>query len=212
MYLPSHFTETRLEVLHALMQAHPLGLLVSSGAAGPEVNPIPMLLDTAQEPYGVLRMHVARANPIWQTLAMTNHDVIAVFQGAESYISPSWYPSKQAHGKVVPTWNYAMVQAYGTPRVIEDTDWLHELVSALTAQHEAGQETPWQVSDAPVDFTHTMLQAIVGIELPISRIEGKWKVSQNRSATDRAGVAAGLRQNQRDPIMAALVDSSSQKS
>ncbi|MEZ5593109.1 MAG: FMN-binding negative transcriptional regulator [Gammaproteobacteria bacterium] len=206
MYLPQHFEETRLQVLHELIRAYPLATLVTPGATELQVNHIPMLLDPGAGSYGTLRAHVARANPVWRELPGQQASV-AVFQGPDSYISPSWYPAKQVHGKVVPTWNYAVVQAYGQPRVIDDTEWLLALVSALTEQHEAGLAAPWQVSDAPADFVQNMLQAIVGIEIPISKISGKWKVSQNRPQADRHGVVAGLesQDSERHRAMAALV-------
>ena len=206
MYLPQHFEETRLDVLHELIRAYPLATLVTPGTTELQVNHIPVLLDPGAGPYGTLRAHVARANPVWRELP-GQQESVAVFQGPDSYISPSWYPAKQVHGKVVPTWNYAVVQAYGQPRVIDDKEWLLALVSALTEQHEAGLAAPWQVSDAPADFVQNMLQAIVGIEIPISKISGKWKVSQNRPQPDRHGVVAGLESqgSERQQAMAALV-------
>ena len=206
MYLPQHFEETRLDVLHHLIRAYPLATLVTPGTTELQVNHIPVLLDPGAGPYGTLRAHVARANPVWRELP-GQQESVAVFQGPDSYISPSWYPAKQVHGKVVPTWNYVVVQAYGQPRVIDDKEWLLALVSALTEQHEAGLAAPWQVSDAPADFVQNMLQAIVGIEIPISKISGKWKVSQNRPQPDRHGVVAGLESqgSERQQAMAALV-------
>ncbi|MEP7297480.1 MAG: FMN-binding negative transcriptional regulator [Burkholderiales bacterium] len=193
MYLPKHFEETRPEVLHALIRAQPLGLLVTLNDAGLQANSIPLLLDAdpAGGP-GILRAHVARANPVWRE---TRGEVesLVVFQGPQAYISPGWYPSKAEHGKVVPTWNYVMVQARGTLRAIDDAAWVHAFVSRLTAQHEAVQAKPWAVADAPPDFVDTMTRAIVGIEITLTALTGKWKVSQNRSAADRAGTASGLR-------------------
>lgn len=191
MYVPAHFEETRPETLHALMRAHSLGALVTSGPSGLCVDHIPWIVDPEPAPYGTLRCHVARANPVWRAIG-DSLEPLVVFQGPQAYISPSWYPSKQEHGKAVPTWNYAVVHARGAPRVIEDREWLLELVSALTDVNEAFQALPWQVSDAPVDFTEKMLAAIVGVEIPIRTLRGKWKVSQNRPAADRQGVGAGL--------------------
>ncbi len=193
MYLPAHFEETRPEVLHELVRAHPLGLLITQGAAGLQANPVPFILDA--DPAGglpTLRAHVARANPVWQE-ARGDVESLVVFQGPQAYISPSMYPSKAATGKVVPTWNYVMVQARGLLRVIDDPAWLLAFVTRLTERHEATRTVPWQVSDAPADYIDSMLRAIVGIELTLTSLSGKWKVSQNRSAADRAGVVYGLR-------------------
>jgi transcriptional regulator len=192
MYLPAHFAETRPEPLHELIRSHPLGLLVTLADAGLQANPVPFFLDAdpAGGP-GILRAHVARANPLWRE---TRGDVeaLVVFQGPQAYISPGWYPSKREHGKVVPTWNYVMVQARGTLRAVDDAAWLHAFVTRLTTRHEAVQAQPWAVSDAPPEFIDTMVRAIVGIEITLSALTGKWKVSQNRAAADREGVAAGL--------------------
>ncbi len=190
MYLPAHFEEQRPEVLQRLVQAHPLGLLVTHGASGLQADSVPFLLDPGPGPHGTLRAHVARANPVWRQAA--GGEVLVVFQGPQAYISPGWYPSKAEHGKVVPTWNYAMVQARGRLRAVEDAAWLRALVTRLTTRHEAAQARPWAVTDAPPDYIDQMLRAIVGIEIELSALTGKWKVSQNRSAADRAGTAAGL--------------------
>lgn len=206
MYQPTHFREDRLEVQHALIRAHPLGLLVTTGADGLDANAVPFLLDADAAPLGVLRAHVARANPQWRTLA-TGGEILVVFQAVDSYVTPSWYASKPVTGKVVPTWNYAMVQAWGRPRVIEDAAWLAAQIAALTEQQERTRAEPWQVADAPAPFIAAQIRGIVGIEIPIARLEGKWKVSQNRSPADRAGVADGLeRQGDADSLaMARLV-------
>ena len=203
MYMPTHFEETRPEVLHRLVAAHPLATWVVQGGAGLLVNHIPFLLDGGRGPHGTLVGHVARANPVWQSLGSS----VAVFQGAQAYVSPSWYPSKRAHGKVVPTWNYAVVHAHGTPRAIESRDELLAIVTRLTLTHEAGSAVPWAVTDAPPDFIEQMLKASVGIEIPVERWVGKWKVSQNRSAPDRLGTVAGLQQraDAQSLAMAALV-------
>jgi len=192
MYLPKHFEETRSEALHELIRAHPLGMLVTLNGAGLQANSVPFILDAdpAGGP-GILRAHVARANPLWRE---TRGDVeaLVVFQGPQAYISPGWYASKAEHGKVVPTWNYVMVQARGTLRAVDDAEWLRAFVTRLTTKHEAVQAQPWAVTDAPADYIDTMLRAIVGIEIPLTALTGKWKVSQNRPAADRAGVVAGL--------------------
>ena len=192
MYLPTHFEEKRPEVLHELVRAQPLGLLVTLADSGLQANPIPFFLDAdpAGGP-GVLRAHVARANPVWRE-TRADMEALVVFQGPQAYVSPNWYPSKAEHGKVVPTWNYVMVQARGVPRAIDDAAWVHALVSTLTDLHEATRPAPWSVTDAPADYIAATQRAIVGIEVELSSLKGKWKVSQNRSAADRAGVVQGL--------------------
>jgi transcriptional regulator len=219
MYLPVHFEERRATVLLRLVREHPLGLLVtlsaakppataSDGFAGgsphPVANPIPWRwrtspdarspdvedADAPLEPHaGTLVAHVARANPVWRD-TLPGSEALVVFQGPQAYVSPSAYPSKLAHGKVVPTWNYIVAQARGHLVVHDDREWKHALVGDLTAQHEAGRDRPWAVGDAPADYLETMLKAIVGLELRVTAWTGKWKLSQNRGAEDRAGVAA----------------------
>jgi transcriptional regulator len=194
MYLPAHFEETRPELLHELMRAYPLGLLITQDGDGElAANSVPFVLDAdpAGGP-GILRAHVARANPLWRE-ARGDADALVVFQGPQAYISPSFYATKAEHGKVVPTWNYVMVQARGRLRAIDDAAWVRAFVTRLTERHEAPRAQPWAVSDAPDDFIATMARAIVGIELTLTTLTGKWKVSQNRSAADQAGVAQGLR-------------------
>jgi transcriptional regulator len=209
MYLPAQFREDRTPVLHDLIRAHPLATLVTLDAAGLVANHIPMEIDAAAGPLGTLRGHVARANPVW-TSHRVEIEAMAVFQGPQCYITPAYYATKAATGKVVPTWNYATVHVHGPLRVIEDTAWLRGLVEQLTSRYEAERsqstgEPPWKVTDAPAGYIDTLLQAIVGIELPISRLEGKWKVSQNRPADDRAGVAAGLGRSD-DPMQRAMAE------
>jgi len=201
MYIPVHFAEERLEVLHQLIHAHPLGMLVTLDADGLNANHIPFEIaaPTAEAPRGVLRAHVARNNPVWQT-ASKEVEALVVFQGAQHYISPAWYEEKKISGKVVPTYNYATVHAHGPLRVIDDPAWLRALLHRLTTRHEAIQEAPWQISDAPAGYIEKMLAAIVGIEIPITRLAGKWKVSQNRPEADRLKVAHELAElNQRHP-------------
>jgi|KBSMisStaDraftv2_1062788.scaffolds.fasta_scaffold02112_5 transcriptional regulator len=207
MYMPKHHEETDVGVLYALIGAHPLGTWVTQGDGELVANHIPFLLDPTRGPLGTLVAHVARANPVWRSFSAAVPSLIA-FQGAECYITPSWYASKRAHGKTVPTWNYAVVHAHGLPRAIEDADWLLRHVTALTRTHEAKRDAPWQVTDAPRDFIAKMLEAIVGIEIPIARLAGKWKVSQNRPSADKAGVVAGLieRGDEDSRAMAALVE------
>lgn len=191
MYVPPAYRETRAEVLHALVRAHPLGTLVTAGAAGLTANLIPFdLVETAGGT--VLRAHLARANPQCEDLR-AGAETLVIFQGPEAYVTPSWYAAKAEHGRVVPTWNYAVVQVRGRPQVFDAPDWLAAQVGRLTEGHEAGRAHPWAVSDAPETFIAGQLRAIVGLEIPIERIEGKWKMSQNRSEADRSGVAEGLR-------------------
>ena len=192
MYLPDHFEERRLDVLHALVDRHPFGLLVTHGPQGVVANGVPFVLEPGgAHGFGILRAHVARANPVWREAA-AGSPVLVVFQGEEGYVSPSWYAAKREHGKVVPTWNYVMVQARGPLRIVDDAGWLRSLVQGLTQRHEARLPAPWAVDDAPADFVATMVRAIVGLEIELTALTGKWKLSQNRSAADRAGVVAGL--------------------
>jgi transcriptional regulator len=191
-YLPSHFEETDSATLHALVRAHPLATWVVHHQGELLVNHIPFLLDAQLGEHGTLVGHVARANPVWQALA-EGASSVAVFTGAQAYVSPNWYPSKHAHGKAVPTWNYATVHAHGVPRAFNDPTRVLDVVTRLTQTHEAAQALPWQVADAPADFVASLLKAIVGIEIPVQRWIGKWKVSQNRPAADQQGVAAGLK-------------------
>ena len=191
MYAPNYFEETRVETLHSLIQAHPLGTLVTLTTQGLEANHIPFEIDPAPAPFGTLRCHVARANSVWKDFSR-EIQALAVFQGTDTYISPSWYPTKQESGKVVPTWNYAVVHAYGPLQVIEDRQWLRQFVERLTNRHESGRSDPWKVSDAPADYIDQLTGSIVGIEMPIVRLIGKWKVSQNRPARDQAGAIDGL--------------------
>ncbi len=187
MYLPSHFEQHDAAALQALMRDHPLATLITQQAGGVTADAIPLEYVAASH---TLRGHVARANPLWREAA--GQPVLAVFNGPQAYITPSWYPSKAATHKVVPTWNYTLVHAHGVLRVVDDAPWVHALVSGLTAQHEAARATSWAVADAPDDYVQQMLRAIVGIEIPVDRLIGKWKISQNRSDADRLGVAAGL--------------------
>ncbi len=209
MYQVAAFHEERIDVMHALIRAHPLAVLVTSAGGSLEANHLPLLIDPLPSPQGTLRGHVARANPLWHQLHEGGHETeaLAVFQGPQVYVTPSWYPEKRATGKVVPTWNYAVVHAHGPLIIHDDRDWLRDLVSRLTSQQEAGMPQPWGIGDAPADYIERMLGAIVGIEIPLTRIEGKWKVSQNRADADRAGVVDGLAQlaDPQAQAMAALV-------
>ena len=194
MYLPPLFEETRVEVKHELVRRHPLGTLVTLGATGLEANHVPFALDPEPGPLGTLRAHVARANPVWRDIS-DKTEALVVFQGPQAYVTPSWYATKQETGKVVPTYNYIVVHAYGMLRAIDDADWLHRFVGRLTDRFESSREKPWAVGDAPPDFISAQVRAIVGIEIPLTRLVGKWKVSQNRPAVDREGVIAGLRES-----------------
>jgi transcriptional regulator len=191
MYVPRHFAETRVDVLHDLIRRYPLGTLVVGASHGLEATHVPFEIDAQPAPFGTLRCHVARANPIWQQLT-ADLPVLVVFQGEQSYVSPSWYASKQENGKVVPTWNYAAVHAYGTAKAVQDAAWLRQMVEDLTNRHEHGRADPWHVSDAPAEYVEKLLGAIVGIEIPVTQLIGKWKMSQNRPVADRQGVVAGL--------------------
>jgi transcriptional regulator len=191
MYCPAHFAESQPEMLHALMREHPLATLVTMGEAGLNADHLPLILETAADGSAVLRGHVARANPMWKTVR-TDLETLAVFHGPEAYITPSWYPTKHEHGKAVPTWNYAVVHARGLLRVIHDADWLRTQVGALTQTQESAFAEPWAVSDAPADYIEKMLAAIVGIELALTSLEGKWKASQNQPDANRGGAAQGL--------------------
>jgi transcriptional regulator len=206
MYTPHLHEETNLGVLHALVRAHPLGTWATLGDGELLVNHVPFYLDAARGPYGTLLCHVARANPVWKCCSHSVDSVVS-FQGAAAYISPSWYASKSLHGKVVPTWNYAVVHAHGIPVIVEDPVQLHRHLSQLTDEQERAQRHPWSIGDAPGGFIDQMIAQVVGIEIPIARLFGKWKVSQNRSAADRLGVVAGLtaRAQSPDAEMAGLV-------
>lgn len=204
MYVPAHFEESRPEVLRRLIHDHPLAALVTLGSDGLNANHIPMELDADPAPLGTLRGHVARANPVWRDFS-PGVDALAIFQGPQAYVSPAWYQTKQETGKVVPTYNYAVVHAGGPMRIIEDRAWLRAFVERLTNRHEAGRPQPWKVTDAPADFIEHMLGAIIGIEIPLTKLAGKWKVSQNRPATDLDGVVRGLNGESGARAMADLV-------
>lgn len=192
MYQVKHFAEDRLEIQHALIESHPLGLLICNEDDGRLMaNPLPFKLVREDGSLGTLQAHMARPNPQWSQLQKLK-ECLVVFQGEEAYISPNWYPTKQEHGKVVPTWNYVTVHAWGAPTIIDDPDWIRSQVDRLTAQQEADQTVPWKVDDAPPEFSSSMLRGIIGVEIAINEIQGKWKVSQNRPAVDIQGVHDGL--------------------
>ncbi|MDQ1920092.1 FMN-binding negative transcriptional regulator [Massilia pseudoviolaceinigra] len=190
MYGPSAFDEMRPSLLHGLIDAHPLGTIITHGDSGLDANHIPFEIDAGDEnaPFGILRAHVARANPLWRHAGET----LVVFQGPSAYITPALYEDKKINGKVVPTYNYAVVHAHGTLRAIEDPAWILALLGRLTARHEAAQAAPWSIEDAPSDFIDRLVTMIVGIEIPVERMHGKWKVSQNRSQNDQRTIESAM--------------------
>ncbi|PWC55947.1 FMN-binding negative transcriptional regulator [Azospirillum sp. TSO22-1] len=192
MYVPPAFAEDRLPVLHDAIRAARLCTLVTLGSDGLEASHVPVLLDADAGPHGTLLGHFSKANPQWRRLS-AEVPALAIFSGPDAYVTPSWYETKKQTGKAVPTWNYVAVHAYGALELFDDADSLRGVVTRLTERHEAGRPDAWAVSDAPEDFLQGMFKGIVGFRLPIARIEGKWKLSQNRPAEDRAGVVAGLR-------------------
>ena len=207
MYTPKHFEEPETHVMHRLMRERPLATLVTIGSDGPDANAIPMQLIVREDtPLGVLRGHVARANPLWREHPAET-PTLAIFHGAESYISPAFYATKAESGKVVPTWNYVLVQARGHLRVIHDPQWIHAQIDALTHARESASPQPWAVTDAPPDYIEKLIGAIVGIEITINRLQGKWKVSQNQPPSNREGVINGLNERAmgEDTVMASLV-------
>ena len=188
MYVPSHFEESRREVLHELMRANPLGILIAHGVEGLDANHLPFELDATLGKHGVLRAHVARNNPVWQSM-VNGDEVLVVFRSQDAYISPNWYPSKHESHKQVPTWNYQVVHAHGRITLHDDEQYVRGLVARLTRTHEANEPQPWKMGDAPPDYINTMLKSIVGLEVDITRLVGKFKLSQNREVRDR--VSAG---------------------
>jgi transcriptional regulator len=203
MYVPSHFKEDQLPVLHDAIRRAGLATLVTFGPSGLDASHVPMLLDPEPAPWGTLYGHISRANPQWHGAA-PDLPALALFLGTDSYITPSWYPTKKQTGKVVPTWNYVAIHAHGRVRFFEDSERLLTLVTKLTESHEAGRAQPWAVSDAPEQYVRAHLATIVGFELPIARLEGKWKMSQNRSAEDRSGTAEGLEREGKEAVAAAV--------
>ena len=205
MYIPSAFRETDIAAMHAVIDDARLANLVTQSADGLIATPLPLILDRSEGPHGTLYGHVARANPQWQ--ATTVGEALVIFMGPDAYVTPSWYATKRETGKVVPTWNYVAVHAYGLPEFFTDSDRLLALVTRLTKRHEGSRAAPWAVSDAPAQYVQSQLRGIAGFRLPIARLEGKRKMSQNRSAEDRAGVIDGLAasQNSSDRVVAELV-------
>jgi transcriptional regulator len=194
MYQPDHFRVDDLPQMHELMRAKPLAALISAGSYGLYATHMPTVLKD-EGAYGLLEFHLARGNPHWKHLAECS-EALMIFQGPDAYITPNWYPSKAEHQKVVPTWNYAVVHAYGRPDMVQDAQWLRGHVGELTAQQERNEARPWALTDAPASFVESMTRGIVGFRFAITRIEGKWKMSQNRAMKDREGVVAGLRKRE----------------
>lgn len=209
MYIPKQFEEMSVDLMHELIRAHPLATLVSHSASGLNANHIPLHLLASPSPYGTLQGHIARANPLLGEIA-DGIETLAIFHGPDAYISPSWYASKKETGKVVPTWNYAVVHAYGYLRVVDNAAWLRAQLDALTDANEAPLREPWTVSDAPPEYIERMMAAIVGVELVITKLLGKWKVSQNQPTQNQASVISALRESglPQSGAMAALVEAS----
>ena len=205
MYVPKHFEESRREVLHELMRAHPLGILIAYGAQGLDANHLPFELDATLGEQGVLRAHVARNNPVWQSI-VNGDEVLVVFRSQDAYISPNWYPSKHESRKQVPTWNYQVVHAHGRITLHDDEQYVRGLVARLTRTHEAAEPKPWKMGDAPPDYINTMLKSIVGLEIEITRLVGKFKLSQNREVRDRVSAGQTLLSQGNGALGQAMLD------
>lgn len=207
MYTPQHFNESRVVVLHDLMRACPLATVVTTTANGLTADHIPLIVSETPSPFGTLQGHVARANPIWRE-TLSNVETLIVFHGADAYITPGWYATKKETGKVVPTWNYAVVHAYGTLRAVDNADWLRSQIEKLTITHESERDEPWKPTDAPEHYIEKLISAVIGIEIVITKLQGKWKVSQNQPAPNKEGVISGLneRNKTQDLAMAELVN------
>lgn len=203
MYLPTHFAVTDPEALHELMRAHPLGALVTHGEGGLDASHLPFEFDAEEGEHGVLRAHVARNNPLWQEVT-DGQEVLVIFKATDGYVSPNWYPSKLEHHRQVPTWNYAVVHAHGRIRVRDDARFVRRLLASLTRVHEATEPKPWKMADAPRDYLEAMVAAVVGIEVEISELVGKFKLSQNKEAADRQGVVDALRERDQSRLAAAM--------
>ncbi|MEM5344061.1 FMN-binding negative transcriptional regulator [Paraburkholderia azotifigens] len=209
MYVPDHFNESDIEVLHASIAQHPFGMLITHGRSGLDANHLPFELAAGEGELGVLHAHVARANPVWQDVA-NGDEVLAVFRAGDAYISPTWYPSKHEAHKQVPTWNYIVVHAYGRVTVRDDERFVRGVVGRLTRTHEASQPQPWKMADAPKDYIDTLLKSIVGLEIEITRLVGKSKLSQNKEARDIRGAGEALKARENahigDAMLARLMD------
>lgn len=191
MYIPFHFASTNPQVMHELILAHPLGALVTHGEQGLDANHLPFEFDAEGGEHGVLRAHVSRSNPLWQE-ARDGDEVLVIFKGADAYISPNWYPSKQLHHQQVPTWSYSVVHAHGRIRIRDDARFVKRLLANLTRAHEAAEPAPWKMADAPREYIEAEVLAVVGIEIEISQLVGKFKLNQNKEEADRLGAASVL--------------------
>ena len=203
MYLPAHFAETRLDELHRIVRAHPLGMLVTHSARGLDADHIPFELDATRGEFGTLTAHVARANPLW-TQIPDGTPVMVVFRGVQGYVSPNWYPSKHETHQQVPTWNYEVVHAHGVLRIVEDEKFLRGVLGRLTRKHESTEPKPWKMADAPREYMERMLTMIGGIEVEVLRFEGKRKLSQNRESRDVDGVVQALQARGDEDLSAAV--------
>jgi transcriptional regulator len=210
VYIPKHFEETRVEELHRIINDHPLGTFVINGPNGLDANHLPFLLDTARGENGYLLAHVARSNSVW-TDVKDDDDALVIFRAADAYISPNWYPSTKEFYRQVPTWNYQVVHVHGKIKLRDDKDFVRGVVARLTAVHEGrtGLPKPWKMTDSPKEFIDQMLAAVVGIEIGITRMEGKWKLGQNREDRDRRGAAEELRKRDEHALSRAMLNVSS---
>lgn len=210
MYVPPHFDEPRIDVLHALIEQSAIGVLITNGKSGLDANHLPFELNRTQGGQGFLHCHVARKNPVWQDIA-TGDEVLVVFRAGDAYISPQWYPSKQETHKQVPTWNYRVVNAYGRVTVRDDERYVRGNVARLTRMHEASQPVPWKMTDAPEDYIETMLKGIVGLEIEITRLVGKTKLSQNKEVRDIRSAAEALKSQGHAAIGEAMLEAAASK-
>ena len=204
MYVQTLFEEKRAHVMHELMQRYSLGSLILMTPSGMETNSLPMEVDTSSGEFGTLRCHFGRSNPIWKNL-IHGMDAMVIFQGPNAYISPRWYVAGQKSKKALPSWNFAVVHAYGTPQVVDDKSWLLKHLAALVAQNECRQPMPWSLAEAPVDFVQQAAEQLIGVEIPITKLVGKWLVSQQRTVADRESLVSALRGCPHD-ISAAVAD------
>lgn len=203
MYRPEHFIESRLDELHGIIRQHPFGMLVARRTGGLDADHLPFELDTSSGPFGTLLAHIARANPLSAEVE-PDTEVLVVFRGPHGYISPSWYPSRQQTQRSVPTWNYEVVHAHGRLRIVDDERFVRGVVARLTRRHEAGEPHPWKMTDAPADYVDAMLTRIVGLEVGITRLEGKRKLGQNREARDVEGAVGALRERGSTELASAM--------
>jgi transcriptional regulator len=210
MYLPADFNEPRKEVLHACIEQHPFGMLVTHGKSGLDANHIPFELAAEEGAHGVLRAHVARANPVWEDVA-NGDEVLVVFRAGDAYISPNWYPSKHDLHRQVPTWNYIVVHAHGRITIRDDEKYVRGVVARLTRKHEASQPRPWKMSDAPADYIDTLLKSIVGLEIDVTQLIGKSKLGQNKDVRDIQGAGEALRAAGQHPIGDAMLAAAARK-